>query len=73
MTSKGISYLAVAMALASLAFSGCSQTDAPIKIGHASPLSGNQAETGIDQKRGAELAVAELKTTLAAVFFQQCQ
>jgi branched-chain amino acid transport system substrate-binding protein len=32
----------------------------PIKIGNASPLSGNQAETGIDQMRGAQVAIDEL-------------
>jgi len=39
---------------------GCGQKSTAIKIGHASPLSGNQAETGIDQLRGAQLAVEEL-------------
>jgi len=42
---------------------GCGRETELIKIGHASPLSGNQAETGIDQKRGAELAVKELNAS----------
>ncbi|OGQ99004.1 MAG: hypothetical protein A2505_11080 [Deltaproteobacteria bacterium RIFOXYD12_FULL_55_16] len=39
---------------------GCDHKAVPIRIGHASPLSGNQAETGIDQMRGAQLAVEEI-------------
>lgn len=64
--SKTLIYVFAASVIVWLTLSGCAKkTDptedtAPIKIGHVSPLTGNQAETGIDQKRGAELAVAEL-------------
>lgn len=43
-----------------IAVTGCNQKTDTIRIGHASPLSGNQAETGIDQMRGAQLAIEEL-------------
>ncbi|HID28399.1 MAG TPA: branched-chain amino acid ABC transporter substrate-binding protein, partial [Desulfobacterales bacterium] len=50
----------VVVVAVSLAAFGCGSKVAPIKIGSASPLSGNQAQTGIDQMRGALLAVEEL-------------
>ena len=64
--SKSLIYALAAFAIIWSALLGCdkktalTEDAAPIKIGHVSPLTGNQAETGIDQKRGAELAVAEL-------------
>lgn len=50
----------VVATLVGSALTACSQRASSIKIGHVSPLSGNQAETGIDQMRGAQLAVEEL-------------
>ena len=50
-------------AISLLALVSCGHKGSSIKIGHASPLSGNQAETGIDQMRGAQLAVDELNKT----------
>ena len=63
---KSSMYALAVFAIIWSAFLGCDKKTAPtrdaapIKIGHVSPLTGNQAETGIDQMRGAQLAVDEL-------------
>lgn len=60
MSTQRALYGALAAAMLALGVGGCGRRAAPIKIGHSSPLSGNQAETGIDQERGAQLAVEEI-------------
>jgi branched-chain amino acid transport system substrate-binding protein len=44
--------------LAALTAAGCSRTSDPIRVGAVYPLTGTQAEGGVDEFRGAKLAAA---------------
>ena len=44
--------------LAALTAAGCSRTSDPIRVGAVYPLTGTQAEGGVDEYRGAKLAAA---------------
>ena len=46
------------MCVASVTVAGCTRTADPIRVGAVYPLTGTQAEGGVDEFRGAKLAAA---------------
>jgi branched-chain amino acid transport system substrate-binding protein len=58
-----LSLIAVAaISGACMGWTGSAMADTVVKIGHAGPLTGSQAQSGKDDERGVQLAITELNT-----------